>query len=297
MRTLFLSIGNTALILILAVGGVLWYRGYQRDIEGMRLLFHQQESTLASTQRTLDDTEQQLAALQSDTAAAGSDIRERIASVQALASKTASQKTDSDIVAEWKGRIGQVTCYTRDGVRVQGSATITALPGYGLVAVTNAHVTVDDQGNAPRTCFVSVTGLGVREIVSPKNDQHFFSLAPTYDIAYIRLASPASASDHGTFDTLQSALHVCQSVSIGEKIVLLGYPWDGSQDTVTATQGVISGFDGDYYVTDAKIDHGNSGGAAISVKNDCWLGIPSAVVVGSIESYGRILKGTFAIHR
>jgi len=42
-------------------------------------------------------------------------------------------------------------------------------------------------------------------------------------------------------------------------------------------------YDGNYYVTSAKIDHGNSGGTAILVNNDCYIGIPSASVVGSVD--------------
>jgi S1-C subfamily serine protease len=76
----------------------------------------------------------------------------------------------------------------------------------------------------------------------------------------------------------------------------LGYPFIGTSDNVTVTSGVISGIEQDYYVTDAKIDHGNSGGAAILTKNDCWLGIPSAAAVGSIESLGRILKASLVLH-
>ena len=64
---------------------------------------------------------------------------------------------------------------------------------------------------------------------------------------------------------------------------------------VTATEGIISGFDGDYYITSAKVEHGNSGGAAILVKESCELGIPTFVQTGSIESLARILDLDIAI--
>ena len=44
-----------------------------------------------------------------------------------------------------------------------------------------------------------------------------------------------------------------------------------------------------YYITSAKIEHGNSGGIAVIENYYCMVGIPSAVVVGSSESLGRIL--------
>ena len=74
-----------------------------------------------------------------------------------------------------------------------------------------------------------------------------------------------------------------------------GQVLDINLENMTTTFIAHRGWDADgktiyYIVTDAKIDHGNSGGAAILIKDDCYLGIPSAAVVGSIESYGRILK-------
>jgi len=59
--------------------------------------------------------------------------------------------------------------------------------------------------------------------------------------------------------------------------------------SITATEGIISGFAADYYVTSAKIDHGNSGGAAIEVQRDCYLGIPTYTQT-DIESLARVLK-------
>ena len=84
-------------------------------------------------------------------------------------------------------------------------------------------------------------------------------------------------------------------INIGDKIVVLGYPAIGTEGGITATEGIISGIEKNYYVTSAKIDHGNSGGAAILVKDDCYLGIPTWANPGSIESLARILKYSFVI--
>jgi len=78
---------------------------------------------------------------------------------------------------------------------------------------------------------------------------------------------------------------------IGDEIIILGYPTIGSQDDITVTRGIISGYDGDYYITDAKIEHGNSGGVAILLKDNCYLGIPSYTISGEAESLARILDG------
>ena len=77
--------------------------------------------------------------------------------------------------------------------------------------------------------------------------------------------------------------------SLGDDVLILGYPSIGSQTDITVTEGIISGYDGNYFITSAKIERGNSGGAAILVKDDCYLGIPSFAKTGSVESLSRIL--------
>lgn len=90
--------------------------------------------------------------------------------------------------------------------------------------------------------------------------------------------------------SLKTPQSICRAkASVGDEVVIIGYPSIGSSRDVTATEGIISGYDGEYYITSAKIEHGNSGGIAVLVKNDCNLGIPTAVVAGSLESLGRIL--------
>jgi len=84
-------------------------------------------------------------------------------------------------------------------------------------------------------------------------------------------------------------------VNIGDKLIVLGYPSIGTQGGITVTEGIISGIESNYYVTSAKIDKGNSGGAAVLLKNNCYLGIPSWAKSGSIESLGRILKASFVL--
>lgn len=98
---------------------------------------------------------------------------------------------------------------------------------------------------------------------------------------------------------------VCQNTPVGEPIVVLGYPDYGSGAgsyrsvfsnlSITATEGIISGQDGIYLTTSANLDPGNSGGAAIDEKNDCYIGIPTATVNGSAASLGRILPASYAI--
>src|SRR3990167_10464536 len=111
------------------------------------------------------------------------------------------------------------------------------------------------------------------------------------DYGYIRIDNPSQQ----LMNLVSTPVKLCYNVNIGDKLVILGYPTIGSQDTITATEGIIAGIEQNYYVTSAKIEHGNSGGAAILLKDNCWLGIPSYGEVGSAETLGRILKSSFII--
>lgn len=80
------------------------------------------------------------------------------------------------------------------------------------------------------------------------------------------------------------------SIKIGDEVAILGYPAAGSRLGITVTKGIIAGVEGDYYVTDAKIERGNSGGAAILIRDNCYIGIPTFALVGDIESIARIFN-------
>jgi len=114
-----------------------------------------------------------------------------------------------------------------------------------------------------------------------------FFVNPSYDFGAIEITNP----DSGLIDLgNRKDLVACNyKAPQGENIVILGYPGIGATNDITTTEGIISGYDGDYYITSAKIEHGNSGGIAVSVQNNCALGIPTFVEVGSVESLGRIL--------
>jgi S1-C subfamily serine protease len=77
----------------------------------------------------------------------------------------------------------------------------------------------------------------------------------------------------------------------GDNIYIFGYP--GASNLVfNVNKGIVSSFttDGTYINTDALIDHGNSGGAAIT-SDGRFVGIPSAKYVGTDNDYlGEILK-------
>lgn len=210
------------------------------------------------------------------------------------------EKSTADIVAEWQNRVARVSCeLISNGVDVisQGSATLSnSRDSDGsiiMVAITNRHVIPGDY-NDPGACAIGIYSAGARGVMDPTA----FKFGTTEDYAYINLDKASSVTETTWKSNLSSNMKICSNsqVNLGDNLVILGYPAIGTQGGITITKGIVSGIEKNYFLTDAKIDHGNSGGTAVLVKDDCYLGIPSASVTGTIESMGRILKASFVIN-
>ncbi len=196
----------------------------------------------------------------------------------------------SEIVKKWGKRVAYVECIQFYGnYTVTGSATL--LGGSRIIAITNKHVITDENGYSLKTCTILVNNEKVYTVTNSAENPKFFG-DPDLDKADIELPKDEYL-DSLTAMPLNNCVDVAgkaYNVEIGDKIIVLGYPAIGSKNGLTVTDGIVSGIDDTYYITSAKIDRGNSGGAALRVKDGCYLGLPTSSVVGSIESLGRILK-------
>jgi hypothetical protein len=197
----------------------------------------------------------------------------------------------ASIVSEWRNRTAFLMC---SGNTPSGQSYIQTATAYihrfadgEVSAITNKHAVTDSYGNVVSSCEITIPTDLHSILVSSQNIN--LHPDPTIDASRIFLDNT---------DSFLSSIvkkKVCfqqpdVEVKVGDQVVLLGYPAIGSPTDITATEGIISGYDYPYYVTSAKIDHGNSGGLAILVKGDCYLGIPTRATVGSVESLGRILE-------
>jgi len=211
-----------------------------------------------------------------------------------LSSSEPSTPKLSDMVKKWRPIVAYVECDFRDTntneLYAQGSGSGVVIDFDGQITIiTNRHVIADENNFQPFICRVRL----------PNDNNTFigqkFMGGGSLDIGFIDINNPDEYVKNLTLIS-NSPLRFCkQKPSVGESILILGYPSIGSQTDITATEGIISGFDGNYFITSAKIEHGNSGGVAISLKSDCYLGIPSGVVAGELESLGRILDINVAI--
>ena len=215
---------------------------------------------------------------------------ELLSQIEVLESELSQQReqissTDvSAVIAKWSKRIAQVQCTFRlsDGRRARsvGSAVATFQNG-SFTFVTNKHVITGQSDLVPTECVIKMAE-GEKEY---KIAGTAATVSPDKDLGWLPIGSGAEAPAG-----VASALPTCTAEPlIGDELVILGYPSVGSVESLTATEGIISGFDKGMFITSAKIERGNSGGAAIHIKNNCFLGIPTLVVVGQIESLARIL--------
>lgn len=282
---------------LIVVAFSFFYNKTQKDraelVEAIQLLVTQQQGELERTQLELEslriDNESQLLIREEEIEAQKAELSDLSSRLTVLQNKPVVEATPStsSVVNEWRNAVFKVTCSYLD-IPAKKRYTQTG-SGIGLnlsdggIFMTNRHViTAQQNGLTLEGCTASAGG-GVSfdlELVEFRVDQEL-------DFAFI--VYPARQP---FFSKTLGQSDVCQSTSVaqGEEIVILGYPVTGAQNSVTVTEGIISGFETNHYVTSAKIEQGNSGGAAILSSESCVLGLPTFAQVGKVESFARILK-------
>lgn len=227
------------------------------------------------------------AVTQSQLKAQEESASKKISALEEKVSKTTVYDTAA-IISQWKPLIASVKCdfrYSDTGrlyYQTSGSGTALKFDNTPSVILTNKHVVTDKNDFGASSCGIEMTNGKNEQIVS--SDIRVSSKG--YDLGYIYINNP---NDYLRNLTAKTQSFCVQQPNLGDEVVVLGYPLTGSKENITATEGIISGFEGDYYITSAKVEQGNSGGAAILLKDNCLLGIPTFVTLGKVESLARIL--------
>ncbi len=229
------------------------------------------------------DAEAQLAELAGERARLAGEVS-ALSGAVARQQRVLEQPTVTDRIAEWSPRVARVSCTFRLGptrtARSSGSAVATLQAGVP-VFVTNAHIIDADVDLMPISCEVNV----------PERDASFtapgvsIQIVQDRDIAYI----PIPPNDRARMGVTTAVRSCDRAPALGDALFILGYPGVGARESITVTEGIVSGFDNGFIITSAKIERGNSGGAAVHVRDNCFLGIPTLAVTGPIESLARIL--------
>lgn len=159
--------------------------------------------------------------------------------------------------------------------RARGSAVVVQADG---VIATNLHVITDSRsGQRYDEVLLSVSSEGsttsktyrLKTLVINKSD----------DLALLRVESDAagnSLSKPVAFPALE--IGDSKNVRLLDDIFIIGFPEKGGS-TVTVNRGAVEGRDvlGRWIKTDARLIHGNSGGAAVNIEGKL-IGIPTKVV-------------------
>lgn len=180
-----------------------------------------------------------------------------------------------------------------------GSGSI--LTGSGHI-LTNFHVIGDVETgslfNREGTIFIAVSPSDLKGSPEVRYVAELVQADPALDLAIIRIRSLQDGgglpADLGLF-TLP--VGDSDTIDIGDELSIIGFPGLGG-DTVTFTKGSVSGFlDAEGWIkTDAEINSGNSGGAAIGSTGEL-VGIPSAAATASASGTESQVMGKIGLVR
>ncbi len=209
--------------------------------------------------------------------------------------KSSTKSNLTTIINQWRPRIAYIECswWGPSGVIAEGSGSGVLGPKTSdgsYFILTNKHVVSNEKDNPATQCKIWLSGISSPYTITADLERMMMddiSTDPYYDYGNIHIRRPTqqiiSIANNSKYTTCEGR------ASTGEQVLILGYPGIGSSNDITVTDGIISGYENGYYITSAKVEHGNSGGAAILVEKNCYLGIPSFAYSGEIESLARIL--------
>lgn len=189
----------------------------------------------------------------------------------------------------YKSVVQIIAIVDMDGEQVEGwTGSGTIISDDGLI-LTNAHVVLSDRYYEVVDLIVAIT----REEDEPPERMFYADVIQAdaqLDLAVIKVRSDLSggAANFASLGIQPVPLGDSDSLSLGDSIVIIGYPGIGGE-TITLTRGEVSGFTSEdpygnraYIKTSATIAGGNSGGLAANPQGEI-IGVPSAVGTGDIE--------------
>ena len=161
--------------------------------------------------------------------------------------------------------------------RPRGSAVMVRSDG---VLVTNAHVIVNTRTNRPYDdLFLSLSSDGETTSQPARYHVTLLLMNNDYDLALLRVDSdPAGKPLAKSFTFPSIELGDSKKIKLLDDLFIIGFPEKGGT-SVTVNRGVVEGKDilGNWIKTDARVIHGNSGGAAVNSEGRL-IGIPTKVV-------------------
>jgi len=180
-----------------------------------------------------------------------------------------------------------ITCGWKIGEDYYSISAGTGVAISESLVVTAAHVVQTSYGADYDWC---VGGIAANSSATPEVDFLLINSASRlddyFDYAIMDVYdSSLNEYEFSSYATLANA----DSMTLGESVHLMGYP-GALGDTITFTQGSISGFQGHNWIkSDAIAEFGNSGGAAFDSLGNLF-GIPTNVMTGELNSFTYIMN-------
>jgi len=186
----------------------------------------------------------------------------------------------------------RLNCFDPTTDQIVGFRTGSGVMAKNNFVITNAHV-VNNNENMACIFFLQENPLDIRTQKVFYAEVLAISSVSPKDIAFLEVKNQFNGGVYTDIPKdyiFPAKSDSCKDddVKLGDALVVVGYPTIGGP-TVTLTEGIVSGFEDDFIKTSAKIELGNSGGAAFHYSG-CWLGIPTQAIKGQIESLGLILR-------
>lgn len=290
------SILITAVASLLIIGGI-GYFGFVQYQNSQREKIENEQDTkelLLKQQQALEEAQKEIDALKTES--------ERSKKRQETLEQKASSNNQSDKlqvssvfiaertamlhclqVGDTEGEVGAFYNVPVYEPAIEGSSVIISAKGEIL---TNAHVV----GDAP-LCLVQTAKAPNYSVPSPSYFARVLAVNKNLDIAKLLIISDFAGNPVGQnfkyFDFIK------ETPSPGQKIYVAGFS-TASNKRLAITEGIISGYDdtsgyiqGTFLITSAKIDSGNSGGAALTGEGRL-VGLPT-FLRGNYEILGYVL--------
>ena len=277
-------------IVIIGGAGAFLHKKYQDRTNEKEALEKELSALVYSQKKALDIAVKEINVLKTKVELKDQEKEKKLGTLESnVADLQRETVSINDVVVQWRPITVKVSChffYTngKPSAVIKGSGIIIETVS-GIEVITNKHIVSKDNKYTPDFCRINVPGIN--ESLIAKIDEGEIYWGETADVGKLKISQPHS---HIVNLTENYKAPLCSNkAKIGDKIIVIGYPKIGSSTDITVTDGIISGYENNYYITSAKIESGNSGGGAILQDKNCYLGIPTFAMIGDAESLGRIL--------
>jgi hypothetical protein len=183
-----------------------------------------------------------------------------------------------DVIQAWRPYVVRVTCITLDtqGNKKSysdGSGLLSKGVTKGIIVLTNKHVLYTTGGASSDYCDVYFPES--KEVVKVEKADRSFS-SKGYDMAALTINQPSEYISNLVKNN-QTTGKDCKTANSEstDDIVIMGYPMGKPKDDISHSQGKIVGYNERFFISTATMISGYSGGVAVSLKDNCYLGIPT----------------------